>query len=284
MVINFTDKTTGMGVGQGDATITASPCTFTEPTAGAPTPAASEATVATPSTCKGGSVGQVNGVQICIPYDPNKNTIESTTKSTATNTASGPSGAASSTTSSSTTTKCDGANCTTEKTTTKNPGDGSTPTTEKETAVTPKDDFCQKNPADQQCKSKPGSFGGQCGSAPVCDGDAVMCAIAAATFSTNCALNPPADDSDADYKAAKLLTGSQISGLPGNDSVSIGQSNFDTSDAIGGGGSCIADKTVTVAGKTFSLPLSSVCPHLALLGNVLLLVSFLLAGRIVVRG
>lgn len=67
------------------------------------------------------------------------------------------------------------------------------------------------------------------------------------------------------------------------ENVSIGPASFDTSDAIGGG-SCIADKSVTIAGSSISIPFSSVCGHLAILGNVLLAVSFLLAVRIVTRG
>jgi hypothetical protein len=111
-----------------------------------------------------------------------------------------------------------------------------------------------------------------------------MCAIAAATFATNCALNPPADNSDADYKAAKLLTGSQISGLPGNETVTIGAASFSTVDAIGSGGGCIPDRSITVFGKTINIPLSGVCPYLEILGKALVAVSFLLAGRIVLRG
>jgi hypothetical protein len=126
--------------------------------------------------------------------------------------------------------------------------------------------------------------GGACGAPDACEGDAIQCAIAAQAKKTACALSPDADESDADYIAAKLLTGSQTGNLAGNQTVTIGAGSFDSTDAIGGGSGCIADKVVTIAGQAVTLPFSAVCGSLALLGNVLMLVSFLLAGRIVVRG
>jgi hypothetical protein len=283
-VINFTDKTTGMGVGQGDATITATPCTYSAPAAGAPTPAASAATVATPSTCKGGSVGQVNGVQICVPYDPAKNTVQSTTTSTSSSTATGPAGAASSASSSSSTTTCDGAKCTTDKTTTNTPGSGGTPTVTKDSAVVPKDEFCAKNPSDAQCKSTPSSFGGACGSAPACSGDAVMCAVAAATFASNCALTvAPTNSADinAYTTAAAQSQGDQTGAITLD--VNVGPSAFDQTNLLGAAAG-VPDLTFTVWNTPVTFPMTTVNLWLQRIGYVMQGVTFLLCARIVARG
>lgn len=58
---------------------------------------------------------------------------------------------------------------------------------------------------------------------------------------------------------------------------------IDMSDALGGGG-CISDLSISVLGQSISLPISVICPYLAMLGNVLVAVSLLLAVRIVGRG
>ena len=86
------------------------------------------------------------------------------------------------------------------------------------------------------------------------------------------------------FNAEKNKEGSVTANLPGNENISIGPGNFDTSDAIGGGAGCIGDKVITVAGQTVTVPLSRVCEYLAMLGNALMLFSFVLAGRIVGRG
>jgi hypothetical protein len=99
----------------------------------------------------------------------------------------------------------------------------------------------------------------------------------------NCTLFEGVSPESTLYGTEKNKSGNQTTALPGNDSVSIGPSTFDTSDALGGG-SCIGDKTITVAGQSVVIPFSNVCEYLALLGNVLLAVSFLLAARIVTRG
>lgn len=45
--------------------------------------------------------------------------------------------------------------------------------------------FCVANPGSQLCQGG-GGFSGNCGAQPVCKGDAIQCAIAAATFEMNC--------------------------------------------------------------------------------------------------
>ncbi|WP_200947622.1 virulence factor TspB C-terminal domain-related protein [Acidovorax sp. Root568] len=125
-------------------------------------------------------------------------------------------------------------------------------------------------------------FGGSCMSGYACEGDAIQCAIAKEQYARNCKLF---DDTSAEsdlYNANKGKTGNQTGDLPGNETISL-SGRIDTSDPLGGGG-CIGDLSVTVWGQGVSLPLSNLCQYLAMLGNILVAVSMLLAARIVTRG
>lgn len=48
--------------------------------------------------------------------------------------------------------------------------------------------------------------------------------------------------------------------------------------------SCFGDLNITVWDQAVTLPLSSLCQYLAMLGNILVAVSMLMAARIVTRG
>ncbi|WP_343736076.1 virulence factor TspB C-terminal domain-related protein [Acidovorax sp.] len=125
-------------------------------------------------------------------------------------------------------------------------------------------------------------FGGSCMSGFACEGDAIQCAIAKEQYARNCKLF---DDTSAEsdlYNANKGKTGNQTGDLPGNETISL-SGRIDTSDPLGGGG-CIGDLSVTVWGHGVSLPLSNLCQYLAMLGNILVAVSMLMAARIVTRG
>lgn len=125
-------------------------------------------------------------------------------------------------------------------------------------------------------------FGGTCMAGFACEGDAIQCAIASEQYARNCKLF---DDESAEsklYNENKGKTGNQTGDLPGNETISI-TGRIDTSDAIGGGG-CFGDLSVTVWGTSVSLPLSNLCQYLAMLGNILVAVSMLMAARIVTRG
>lgn len=255
-----------------EVTYTGSTCTPPAPSPTEPSPV--------PTPCKG-TYGQVNGVDVCLPLgtDPSV-TVETGKQTETTTTPSGGGGSTTTTTNEKAT--CIGSMCTTEKTTTTTGPDGvPTSTTEKKTEA--KDDFCKTNPRSSQCLTS--SFGGSCSAAFTCDGDAVMCAITREQHTRNCKLFDDNSSAEAQlYGAEKNKAGSQTGSLPDSETIAISSSSFDTSDAIGGGSGCIADKSVTVAGAVVTIPFSTVCGHLAMLGNILLAVSFLLAGRIVVRG
>ena len=142
------------------------------------------------------------------------------------------------------------------------------------------DDFCKKNPSLDICKT--GAFGGTCKTNFKCDGDAVQCAMAREQHIRNCQLFETQTDESLLYDSVKNLKGDQTGKLEGNETVNIG-SLINTSDALGGG-SCITDLNITVWGSAISLPISQICPYLAMLGNVLVAVSMLLAARIITRG
>ena len=128
---------------------------------------------------------------------------------------------------------------------------------------------------------KPGIFSGSCGGFS-CEGDAIQCAIAKEQHIKNCKLfDDKSEESDL-YNAMKGKTGNQTGDLPGNEVISI-TGRIDTSDALGGGG-CFGDLNVTVWNTSVSLPLSNLCQYLAMLGNILVAVSMLMAARIVTRG
>lgn len=127
-----------------------------------------------------------------------------------------------------------------------------------------------------------GMFAGTCGAIPICDGDAVMCAVAAATFTTNCTLSDPKIPTPL-YDAAITKTGDQTGSLPGNSTVNVSPSQFDQTELLGAAVG-MSDRTITVAGQSISIPFSSVNIWLARLGVVLQAVTFLVCSRIVMRG
>lgn len=128
-------------------------------------------------------------------------------------------------------------------------------------------------------------FGGVCGSPPVCAGDAIQCAVAAATFSTNCALTTaPAKTGEAqlyETEAAKDQ-GDQTGPITRN--LSIGPAAFDQSNAIGGGGGGgMSDLNVSVMGVTVALPFSVLNPWLSRLGLLLKAITFLICARVLLK-
>jgi len=145
-----------------------------------------------------------------------------------------------------------------------------------------KDDFCKANPVLALCKN--GSFGGSCTSSFSCDGDAIQCAIAKEQHIRNCKLFEDGSSVEAQgYNTAKAVTGIQ-NNPDGRESVDIGASSFDTSNAFGSGSGCITDKDVTIAGHSVSIPFSQVCQYLEYLGSLNMLLAALLSMRILTRG
>lgn len=145
------------------------------------------------------------------------------------------------------------------------------------------DKFCAAHPAAALCKDAVDSkFSMGCDTPPVCTGDAIQCAVAASVFKTNCALNPASGPESAAYDAVKGLTGNRITDLPGNRTVNISSSSFDSTEFLGGAQGA-QDLTVTVAGRSIVLSLSKVNPWLSRLGLLLQAVTFLVCLKIVFR-
>lgn len=215
--------------------------------------------------------GTVNGATICVPCKGTQEQGPSTT-------ASAPGTGASAATVTDSTTECNGVNCTTTTTTRDGYGNvtGQTQTSEKQ------ESFCKENPQSALCKQS--SFGGAC-AATTCEGDAVMCAIAADQFKRNC-------EWFEDQAAAQLATVGNAAltgqdrppGHPANDasaqSVSFA-SVIDQTDRLGSG--CPTDVAVSVAGKSVSIPFSSMCGNLQLVGNLMVGFCMFVAALIVFR-
>lgn len=146
--------------------------------------------------------------------------------------------------------------------------------------------FCQKNSKDKQCGGDGAdtAFGGTCaaGFKAISD-DAVLNAMAEEQYRRNCEMLRTDTEPSQWAQQEGQRTDDRTSTNPHNQTVSIGPSSFDTSDALGGG-SCNLNKTIVVRGLTVTLPFDNICSSLAMLGNVLLAISFLLAARIVGRG
>jgi hypothetical protein len=267
-LLYVTDKTTGVSSTEGAATYTGADCTYTP------------ATGAQNDTCKGGTVGEINGVVTCVPYDPNLNVIQSikTTATNATVTASTPTGATTTTTTKgdSQDTTCDGQNCTTKRTETTINGDG-TSTDSTTTKTQTKADYCKENPQEAACaEDSKGAFEGNCTTGFKCKGDVALCAAARAVNEQKC-LMTPGDSIQA--QADKITGGTWASNLT-EDVIDLG--SLDQSNPFGS--SCPSDQTFTVLGTTLTVPLADACPVLQMLGNLAVAMTLLTATIFVLRG
>ena len=173
--------------------------------------------------------------------------------------------------------------------------------------------FCKENPTIGMCAKAGGSgngngngdgdgdgdgdedgnsFSGNCEAGFVAvSEDAVLNAMAKEQHIRNCKFfdekpEPTDDTNDADEMRAKGKSGvDQTNDLPEGlrKSFEISGADFDTTSVIGAQ-SCFTDKNVSVFGKTIAIPLSIVCPWLSIIGDLLMVVGWILAARIVIRG
>lgn len=229
-------------------------------------------------TCPEGHFpGTVNGVQVCAPPDGSVSAPKTTTVNPPSPGASAPQipNAPPGSTSEQRQTSCTGSTCTTTTTY----RDASGTVTGVRNDVESKPSYCAANPKAPGCDENKSSFGGDCAAGFVAEGDAIQAAIAKELYRQNCLINQTTDESTL-YTTEKSKTGDQTGTLPGNQTVTVGPGDFDSSDAIGGA-ACISDKTIVVWGKTIVMPFSLVCPALGYLKNILLAVSYLAAAGIV---
>lgn len=232
--------------------------------------------------CVNGQPGKVNGVDVCIPFPPGTTATTKTSGSTTGNTPSGnPVDIKTDTVNT-----CTGASCNSVTTTTVTTNINGTVTTNSSSVTTsaPKSDFCTVHPRDNQCgQSGDGdsSFGGSCQSGFQCNGDGLQCAIAKEQHKRNCEMFVNKTDESALYDSAKAQD--QTKSVVQETEVNISSSMFSSTNILGGG-ACIADKSVVIAGHSLTLPFSKVCPYLEYIGYLNLALAFLLAARIVSRG
>lgn len=126
------------------------------------------------------------------------------------------------------------------------------------------------------------AFGGTCDTGFTCKGDVIQCAIAQEQHRRACQLYVLKTAESKLYLTESVKTGNRTLDLPGNETIDL-NGRIDVSDALGGGAG-VQDLNITVAGQSITLPLSVLNSPLAILGNILVAISFLLAFRIVGRG
>jgi len=287
----------------------ADPMPATPPSGNPPqAPSQPDPNTAAPAPCPAGQApGTINGTSVCRPTGGDRPATGSApgTGSTTRNNSDG----SSTTSTTSGTTRCAEGQCTTTtnnvNTTINAPGNTTCPTgqtagttmvngqsrttctgTSSATTSQAQSEFCTANPKDKQCGGDGAdtSFGGSCASGfKAVSDDAVLNAMAEEQYRRNCEVLRTDTEPSAWAAAEGAKTGNAMDGNPNNDSVSVGPGNFDQSDALGGGG-CNLNKTFTVRGLTVNMPWNVLCDPLAMLGQILVAVSLLLAARIVTRG
>ncbi len=233
-----------------------------------------------PTPCKSGEApGTVNGITKCYPAG---STGKPVTTPSSTTTSTSVDGNTPTSTGISQSVTCQLGQCTTTTTTTTTSSTGGTSTTSS-TKTESQGDYCQANPRSAQCITS--SFGsGACGTTPVCDGDAIQCAVASFTFKTQCALTTaPTGSADLDKynEEAAKAQGDQTAAI--TSTVNIGASSFDQTDMLGAT-SGLQDLVVNVAGMNVTVPFSQMNVWLARIGMVMQACTFLLCARIVMRG
>ncbi|MBT2337470.1 hypothetical protein J7E49_26655 [Variovorax paradoxus] len=234
--------------------------------------------------CPNGFPGTVNGTSVCADREPDKG-IEGVKGTTTTN-------ADGTSTTTQETTKCNAGKCTTTRTTTNRDAAGNVVGTPTVTQTTQSiGDKCNADPGSKLCaevgmgNGEGGAgFSGNCVAGFVVKGeDPIQNAMALEQHKRNCEAMRTDTEPSTWVTAEGAKTDNAMKDNPNNGTVSIGPGNFDTSDALGGGG-CNLNKTVTVRGYSVALPFNVLCDPLAVLGNILVAVSLLLAARILTRG
>jgi hypothetical protein len=234
----------------------------------------------------GGTFGQVNGVNTCVANAQTTNAASEVTKTTVTTNADNSKVVATETTK---TTCKDGLCSSTTTTSSQNYDNQGLPVGTPVVTVgaaSPQTDtgsFCKSNPDVAICKQQSGKFSGDCKAEPTCDGDAVACATAKATWQTYCSV---AAKTDGTTKIDRILAGEDpdAANLPTapekvlqNDLT--GQIKMDRFlDA-----SCPPDLTFELGGKVVSISFAKLCGALDLVGKGAVAATLLLAAFIVFR-
>jgi len=100
--------------------------------------------------------------------------------------------------------------------------------------------------------------------------------------SMRCTLFEGNSDEKTLYNSSRDIAGTNGLGLE-ETTVNVGPGDFSDAPAFGVG-ACLAPITMTVAQSTVTVSFATLCEHMAMFKNVLLLISYLIAIRIVSRG
>lgn len=270
----------------GDGSTPQSPTPSTPPVAGSDPPKAPANPApgtSAPAPCPAGQApGSVNGTSSCYPTGSDVpkagGSDSSTTLSDGTKV----------TQHDETTCNAGGSKCSTDTTKCTTAPGSSTPTCTTTNSTDTATGTCAKSPGNSVCgggNGGPGSsFTGTCAAGFKAVGDdPILNAMAQEQYKRNCETFRTDTEPSTWVVAEGQKTGNAMDGNPNNGTVNIGPGNFDQSDALGGGG-CNLNKTVVVRGYSVALPFNVLCDPLAVLGQILVAVSLLLAARIVTRG
>lgn len=228
-------------------------------------------------TCPNGFKGTVNGVSVCLPPKASEGLLEKEEKDNGDGTK----------TEKQTKVKCENGLCEITTTTiTKDTSSNTVVGNSSATTTVEQGRFCAQNPTAAACKNGEeggGSFSGSCQAGFTCDGDAVMCAIAKEQHTRACQLFKEDTPEGLLYAAEKGKEGIQRG--EGSDMGTIdlggGGGSLIKTDSLIGEGSCVQDLQFSFMGEPVTIPLSSLCPYLAMLGNILVAVGMVMAIRIV---
>lgn len=230
-------------------------------------------------TCPNGFKGTVNGVSVCLPPKASEGLLEKEDKDNGDGTK----------TEKQTKVKCENGVCEITTTTiTKDTSSNTVVSNSSATTTVEQGRFCAQNPTAAACKNEngeegKGSFSGSCQAGFTCDGDAVMCAIAKEQHTRACQLFKEDTAEGQLYAAEKGKEGAQRGeGIDlGTIDLGGGSGSLIKTDSLIGEGSCVQDLQFQFMGEPVTIPLSSLCPYLAMLGNILVAVGMVMAIRIV---
>lgn len=275
------DKTQNLTWGY-DWKQTGSSCTVSDAAVKSPTdPAVQDAKRCPVGQCP----GTLNGASICVPCESPKQTDKTSSTETTSETPSGASSPVSTSTkteTSDTRTSCTGDQCTTQRDITTTNPDGSK-TTKTESKTEPKSDYCTDNPKAPVCKGDEGSWGGTCAGGFQCEGSAVECAIAQASWKSACATEIDPTDSKVTTGNAAMSAGDRPGDHPANSpATSAFSANLDQTNPYGS--ECPADMPLDVMGQSFSIPLSHACGSFRFMGQIVVAFSLFAAAFIVFGG
>lgn len=225
---------------------------------------------------QGKTFGTVNGQVVCVsqgtPGAPTVKTTGTTTTNTSTTDTQG--NTKNSGSSQTETVSQDGQIVKTEKKTTNSDGTITTETKEQ-----PIDKFCEQNPNSKLCKlDSENKFSGTCAASFTCEGDAIQCAIALKQHQAYC--EAIQDDPVRDQFINEVA---ENAGKGLSDWIPQSVINIPT-DLTGQkllSSACIPDMTFPLAGQSFNLPLSKLCPALEFCGTIVKLFSYLFSAIII---